>query len=157
MGNLAMRSIVWLAALAWWTYLKKPAGAALTDIRHGLGGVAGLSLLVVGGLSALWSMLTLDADKRAPGAPPGDLRTKGPYHYVRNPLYLSGAAMFAAISTMYVPWTLAAAARFAVLLVIVHIVVVRLEEPATRRRFGPDYEDYCRRVPRWIPRLGGKS
>jgi protein-S-isoprenylcysteine O-methyltransferase Ste14 len=56
-----------------------------------------------------------------------------------------------------VPWTLGAAARFAVLLVIVHIVVVRLEEPATRRRFGPDYEDYCRRVPRWIPRLGGKS
>ena len=29
------------------------------------------------------------------------------------------------------------------------------EEPTLRRRFGAEYEDYCRRVPRWWPRLGG--
>jgi protein-S-isoprenylcysteine O-methyltransferase Ste14 len=27
------------------------------------------------------------------------------------------------------------------------------EEPTLRGKFGKDYEDYCARVPRWIPRL----
>jgi protein-S-isoprenylcysteine O-methyltransferase Ste14 len=31
---------------------------------------------------------------------------------------------------------------------------VRLyEEPTLRKIFGADYEDYCKNVPRWIPRL----
>ena len=27
------------------------------------------------------------------------------------------------------------------------------EEPTLREKFGADYEEYCRHVPRWIPRL----
>src|SRR5579864_3617276 len=27
------------------------------------------------------------------------------------------------------------------------------EEPTLRRKFGREYEEYCRHVPRWIPRL----
>jgi protein-S-isoprenylcysteine O-methyltransferase Ste14 len=27
------------------------------------------------------------------------------------------------------------------------------EEPNLRRKFGNEYEEYCRQVPRWIPRL----
>lgn len=33
-------------------------------------------------------------------------------------------------------------------------VVVRVEEPELRERFGAAYESYFQRVPRWIPRLG---
>lgn len=33
-------------------------------------------------------------------------------------------------------------------------VVVRVEEPELRERFGAAYESYCERVPRWVPRLG---
>ena len=35
-----------------------------------------------------------------------------------------------------------------------HLLVVHVEEPELRRRFGPSYEEYCRRVPRWLPRFG---
>jgi protein-S-isoprenylcysteine O-methyltransferase Ste14 len=35
-----------------------------------------------------------------------------------------------------------------------HLFVVLYEEPHLRRKFGRDYEDYCRRVPRWLPRRG---
>ena len=28
-----------------------------------------------------------------------------------------------------------------------------VEEPGLRRRFGAEYEEYCARVPRWLPRV----
>jgi protein-S-isoprenylcysteine O-methyltransferase Ste14 len=33
------------------------------------------------------------------------------------------------------------------------LFVLLYEEPALSRKFGMSYEDYRRRVPRWIPRL----
>jgi len=33
------------------------------------------------------------------------------------------------------------------------VFVLAYEEPTLRRTFGADYEEYCRNVPRWIPRL----
>jgi protein-S-isoprenylcysteine O-methyltransferase Ste14 len=38
-------------------------------------------------------------------------------------------------------------------LVYFHLAVVRFEEPALRSQFGAGYDAYCRRVPRWLPRL----
>jgi protein-S-isoprenylcysteine O-methyltransferase Ste14 len=35
----------------------------------------------------------------------------------------------------------------------VSLFVIVYEEPTLRRLFGSDYEVYCRRVHRWIPRL----
>jgi len=31
------------------------------------------------------------------------------------------------------------------------------EEPTLRKKFGAAYDDYCQRVPRWIPRLRRSS
>jgi protein-S-isoprenylcysteine O-methyltransferase Ste14 len=41
---------------------------------------------------------------------------------------------------------------FAVVLGVA-LFVVLYEEPTLRRKFGVEYEEYCRNVPRWIPRL----
>ena len=50
------------------------------------------------------------------------------------------------------------ASRAALLVVLVATVAVVLfvkfyEEPTLRKMFGADYEEYCRNVPRWIPRM----
>ena len=73
----------------------------------------------------------------------------GPYVRVRNPLY--GGAVLAVVgfalwhaSTLLL--LLGAALGFAA-----HSWVVRVEEPALRRRFGDAYEAYLRCVPRWVP------
>jgi len=29
-----------------------------------------------------------------------------------------------------------------------------VEQPGLRRRFAAEYEEYCARVPRWLPRVG---
>jgi protein-S-isoprenylcysteine O-methyltransferase Ste14 len=36
------------------------------------------------------------------------------------------------------------------------LFVLFVEEPSLRKKFGAEYEEYCRRVPRWIPRLRTK-
>jgi len=33
-----------------------------------------------------------------------------------------------------------------------HVYFVAVEEPGLRRRFGAGYDEYKRRVPRWMPR-----
>ena len=37
----------------------------------------------------------------------------------------------------------------------IHLFVVFYEEPKLRKKFGADYENYCRNVRRWWPRLRG--
>ena len=37
-----------------------------------------------------------------------------------------------------------------VMVVVFNLVIRWLEEPHLRRERGPAYEDYCRRVPRWL-------
>jgi len=39
--------------------------------------------------------------------------------------------------------------------VMFHLMVVLCEEPTLRNKFGVDYDEYCRQVPRWIPSLNG--
>jgi protein-S-isoprenylcysteine O-methyltransferase Ste14 len=38
----------------------------------------------------------------------------------------------------------------------VNVFVLLYEEPTLRRKFGEEYEAYCKRVPRWLPRLRAK-
>ena len=56
-------------------------------------------------------------------------------------------------------WYSAGIALYAVVVTIgAHLIVVRVEEPVLRERFGGSYEVYCQSVPRWFPKLRqGKS
>jgi len=87
----------------------------------------------------------------APVAPPQRLVVTGLYRYVRNPIYVAvvslifGQGLFFS-SVGVLEYGLAVWLGFFVWVPI-------FEEPTLRGKFGKDYEDYCARVPRWIPRL----
>jgi protein-S-isoprenylcysteine O-methyltransferase Ste14 len=89
-----------------------------------------------------------------------ELAVTGPYAYTRNPLYLGSMLMAAGFAVALLSWPLALllAAGFAV----IYIPVIAAEEQFLRDTF-PGFEDYCRRVPRLLPRLtpakvqGGQS
>ncbi len=84
------------------------------------------------------------------GSQAGVLLTAGIYSRLRHPRYVEsilwilGYALFTNYLAMYV--------AFLLMLPIMHIVVL-LEEKELKERFGVEYEEYCRRVPRYIPRV----
>jgi protein-S-isoprenylcysteine O-methyltransferase Ste14 len=43
-----------------------------------------------------------------------------------------------------------------VIFFVFNIFVAYYEEPTLRKKFGAVYEDYCQRVPRWLPRINKK-
>jgi protein-S-isoprenylcysteine O-methyltransferase Ste14 len=88
----------------------------------------------------------------APFDPPRALVVTGFYRYVRNPMYV-GAALFVIGETAL--WgSLVAGLQYVVVFGAVVVVFVLLqEEPALRAKFGADFEEYCRHVPRFLPRL----
>jgi protein-S-isoprenylcysteine O-methyltransferase Ste14 len=86
----------------------------------------------------------------APVAPTERLVVGGLYRYVRNPMYLAVAATIvgqalALGQLILLPY----AAAFGVAVVA---FVRWYEEPTLRRRFGEEYDAYCRAVPAWWPR-----
>lgn len=148
--NIALRSFVWLGGAAWLAYLKKPDGESILAVRDDPIGWLGGGLLAAGLAFHLWSNVTLARGESQVGAA---LVVKGPYQYVRNPIYLAGIPLLLGTYLLYSKWKSADLVAALVLLTFFHVRVVRFEEPALRRRFGTTYEEYCRRVPRWIPRL----
>jgi len=87
----------------------------------------------------------------APVAPTERLVVGGPFQRVRNPGYLSVIALVVGQSLWFGSFPLLGYA--ALLALCFHTFVVLNEEPTLRKRFGAEYEDYCQRVPRWLPRL----
>lgn len=79
------------------------------------------------------------------------LNTSGLYSLVRNPLYWGNGLIFAGLLTVYAqPLALAV---FILFLLLQYHFIVLAEESFLRERYGPAYDDYCRRVGRWLPRF----
>ena len=151
--NAALRSIVWLGAVAWLAYLKKPDGGSVLAVRADAIGWLGAGLLVAGLAFHIWSNVSLARGEDAGGPAPTQLVVVGPYHHVRNPIYLAGVPLRLGTYLLHSTWRRGDAVAAVVLMAFFQLRVVRSEEPALRRRFGVAYEEYCRRVPRWIPQL----
>lgn len=90
----------------------------------------------------------------APVAAPTRLVVRGPYRYVRNPMYV--ALIGVVLGEALVLASTALLLYGAVMWLITHTFVVLYEEPALRGQFGAEYDAYLARVPRWIPRLSRK-
>jgi len=79
-----------------------------------------------------------------------ELTQTGPYAHTRNPLYLGSMLMAAGFALALRSWPMALvlAAGF----LVIYVPVIASEERFLRATF-PDFDAYCRRVPRLIPRL----
>ena len=79
-----------------------------------------------------------------------ELTQTGPYAHTRNPLYLGSMLIAAGFALALLSWPVALV--LAIGFAVIYIPVIASEERFLRATF-PDFDDYCRRVPRLIPRL----
>ena len=149
--NAAIRSVIWLGGAAGLAYVKKPDGASVLAMRpDAIGWLAG-GICVAGLALHVWSNVSLARGERQAMAGTSLLVTDGPFWYARNPIYLAGITLLLGVGLLYPTWEAKDLVLPLLLLVYFHLAVVRVEEPALRQHFGPTYEEYCQRVPRWFP------
>jgi protein-S-isoprenylcysteine O-methyltransferase Ste14 len=139
---LALPGIVAFAIPIYWL-----ASASRTELVYPLG----LLPLVGGCVGLLWCVrdfYVFGKGTLAPWSPPQDLVTAGLYRYSRNPMYVSvllillGWAVSFGVRGLY--WyTIFVAIAF-------HLRVVLGEEPWLARTHGATWDDYRRRVRRWL-------
>jgi protein-S-isoprenylcysteine O-methyltransferase Ste14 len=78
------------------------------------------------------------------------LATSGPYAYTRNPLYLASLIFSLGFVGAARSWLLLAC--FLILFTVIYAPTILSEEAWLRGKF-PEFNEYCRRVPRLLPRL----
>ena len=116
--------------------------------------VVGMVIGAVGAAVALWCIFTFATIGRgtpAPFDPPRRLVIRGPYRFVRNPMYIGAGLALAGAALFYASLPVLVYAGF--FLLATHLFVIGYEEPALRRTFGQEYEAYCDRIGRWWPRV----
>ena len=108
--------------------------------------LAGLVLVGIATVGRLWCSLYISGYKDA------ELIAAGPYSISRNPLYLFSLLGFAGIGLATETITLGIA--LPLIAAIGYPAVIRREETELRARFGPVFEEYCARTPRFFPDFG---
>ena len=104
-------------------------------------------------LRCVWDFGRTGHGTPAPIAPPTRLVVVGFYRYVRNPMYLGFCVGWVGLWVVFGRASLTAIIG-ACLAALGVVLFVRLyEEPHLRKTFGAEYEEYCRNVRRWAPRM----
>jgi len=77
----------------------------------------------------------------------------GFYRYVRNPMYLGFFVGWIGLWVVFGRANLPVIAGAAAVVLGVVLFVYFYEEPTLRKMFGSEYQEYCRNVRGWLPRL----
>lgn len=107
---------------------------------------------VLGGMFFLWSLAVTDLSaflglrQLSGGADVERLTVRGPYRYVRHPMYTGALAV-----VWFVPWMTANWLAFAIGVTLYFWIGGLFEERKLLRQFGSAYADYRRRTPMLIP------
>lgn len=110
-----------------------------------------LSAGIVTYLWCAWDFAVSGRGTPAPYDPPRMLVTRGLYGYVRNPMYLGVTSVILGEALLFD--SIPVLCYAALLLLLFHMRVLLYEERQLRKTFGASYEEYCRYVPRWFPRM----
>jgi protein-S-isoprenylcysteine O-methyltransferase Ste14 len=119
--------------------------------RWGVGQILSLIPMAAGAAILVLCIVLFGVSGRgtlSPLDPPKRFVARGPYRYVRNPMYvgvlviLLGEALFfqsIAVLEYAIGW-----------FVLIHLVILLIEEPTLHKKFGESYDLYRQRVGRWV-------
>jgi protein-S-isoprenylcysteine O-methyltransferase Ste14 len=138
---------VWAFGRRPWTPLVKMPATLEVAV-----GFLGLLLMAASVVLVVWAIRALGKEwSYQPRLVEGhELKTKGPYAIVRNPIYSGMLGMLVATGVAWSRWEALLGAMTVYL--VGAAIRVRSEEALLRAAFGAAYEEYARRVPALIPR-----
>ncbi|MDA8098110.1 MAG: isoprenylcysteine carboxylmethyltransferase family protein [Nitrospiraceae bacterium] len=96
-------------------------------------------------LFRIWAMLFLGGRKDS------QLQTEGPYSITRNPLYVG--SLFFALAVAFLFKSLLVAGMIVIIGIVYQRGVITAEEKVLEGFFGDAFREYCRRTPRFWPKL----
>jgi protein-S-isoprenylcysteine O-methyltransferase Ste14 len=109
--------------------------------------LTGLTVMAI----TISSFIRIGKGTLAPWSPTKKLVVKGLYKYVRNPMILGVfTVLLGEALSLWSENILIWAGAFFIINTIYFIVY---EEPNLEKRFGNEYRDYKKQVPRWLPRV----
>jgi len=146
--------ILWLSPLV---YLLNPNWMAWSKIGlpewvRWLG--VGIGILCTLGIYWLFSSIGTGITPTSATRKQHELVTKGPYRWVRHPLYSIGSSLFIAFGMMADNWFIA---LLGVLAFLGMAARTPKEEANLIEKFGDEYREYMKRTGRFFPRLGGDA
>lgn len=127
--------------------------AAGATLQHGFNPEAlalGVLIVAKGFVLVLWALLSFHRAKTTPnpfGATTA-IVSYGPYRLSRNPMYVAMAIMYIGFSIACSSWL--ALLLLPLALLAIHYGVIKREERYLSRKFGEPYDEYARRVRRWL-------
>ena len=136
--------VAWLVHPSWmaWSSLAMP-----TWLRW-----LGVAVVICCGTLVVWTFRTLGGNLTDTVVTRKDhsLVTSGPYRHVRHPFYLAFAIGLVGVSLVTANWFVLVTGIVPFVFLVVR---TRIEEQKLIERFGVEYQDYMRRVGRFVPRL----
>ena len=115
----------------------------------------GFALVALGLFLIVWScwlQFRIGQGTTGFSEPTKKLVTCGSYGIVRNPMMFGQFLFFAGLGFL-----LDLVAMFLILPILIlfmHLFIIFIEEPNLKSRFGQEWVDYVKIVPRWFPRIG---
>ena len=113
-------------------------------------GLAPIILGIVTMMGFIWSWILSGTGSPLPLDLPKELIVRGSYRFVRNPMYVGFFLMLFGEVLLFKSSALLL--YLLMVFLLLHTFVVFVEEPMLKLKFGESYEQYCKSVPRWIPR-----
>jgi len=126
--------------------------ATMTTLLPFWARIVGMAVAVCGVMAFILSVITMRDSWRAgvPEKERTELVTSGIYQISRNPAFLGFDLVYIGILAMFFNPVLLAASVFAILML--HLQIIKVEEPFLVSAFGAPYREYQRRVNRYLGR-----
>ena len=137
--------IAWLLHTRVYSLQLFPLGAVTPAAKS-----AGYTLVIVGFLVAMWGGITFSRAHTAiiPNRPASSLVDAGPYRFTRNPMYTGMTVAYLGGILLLNTWW--AVIFLPLALSLLYRFVVKREERYLSAEFGTAYDEYRKRVKRWI-------
>lgn len=75
----------------------------------------------------------------------------GIYRKMRNPMYVG--YIFIIMAEFFLLGYILILGYFVFMVILIHLLVVFMEEPSLKKGYGTKYDEYCKEVPRWLPKF----